>query len=193
MHVCKKLWCLAYIWLAMVTAAVAQQRTEGRAVYERLVAVVPIVGAGSYDDPRRPAYVPEHLLPGRGPVAAVAAFATARAKGEAPRAIVGFHYELSDDSQFALVEFEATHTAAFESLRQAARTPFASREVGANRNALDGGFDLKVFDVGRVRANVIEAALRASIASTSRWKALQGGASDRTASLPTVPPDWRKA
>jgi hypothetical protein len=159
MHVRKNLWCLAFIWLAMVTAAAAQ-RTEGGAVYERLVAIVPMVGAGTYDDPRRPAYVPEHLLPGRGPVAATAAFATASAKGEAPRAIVGFHYELSDDGQFALVEFEATHTAAFESLRQAARTPFGSRDVGANRNALDGGFDLKVFDVGRVRADVIEGALR---------------------------------
>jgi len=146
--------------LFLVTTAFAQQRTEARVAFERLVAIVPMIGSGTYDDPRRPAYVPEHLLPGRGPVAETAAFATARAKGEAPRAIVGFHYEPSDDGQFALVEFEATHPAAFDPLRQAARTPFGSREAGANRNALDGGFDLKVFDVGRVRADVIEAALR---------------------------------
>jgi hypothetical protein len=31
-------------------------------VYERLMAVVPMIGAGTYEDPRRPAYVPDTLL-----------------------------------------------------------------------------------------------------------------------------------
>jgi len=143
-------------------AVLAQQRADGRAGYERLLAVVPMVGAGTFEDPTRPAYVPDYLVEGqrRKPGAAPSPLAEAQATGEVPRAIVGFRYELSDDGQFALVEFEASHRAAFQPLLQAARTLQAARESGANRNALDGGYDLKVFEIGKAKASDIEQEFR---------------------------------
>lgn len=140
----------------------AQQRGERQSGSERLFAIVPMVGAGTFGDPKRPAYVPDYLVEGqrRKPGAVTSPLTEAQAKREVPRAIVGFRYELSDDGQFALVAFEASHRAAFEPLLQAARTPQSSRESGANRNALDGGYDLKVFEVGKSKASDIEREFR---------------------------------
>lgn len=152
--------------LVSVLPVSAQQRADGRLGYERLVAVVPMVGSGTYEDPRRPAYVPDYLLRSRESQfqgrseAEVSPIAQALARGEIPKAIVGFHYELSDDEQFALVEFQATDRSAFVPLLHAAKTPFASAEVAPNRNALEGGFDLKAFEVGKVKRVDIETELR---------------------------------
>jgi len=158
-------------FLVSVTQVAAQQRvpqpaTDGRLGYERLVAVVPMVGEGTYEDPRRPAYVPDYLLRGNEQQfqgrseAEVSPLAEALARGETPKVIVGFHYELSDGEQFALVEFQATDRTAFEPLFEAAKRPFASVDAGTNRNALEGGFDLKVFEVGKTRRVDIETELR---------------------------------
>jgi len=148
-------------------AAIAQQgRADGRMGYERLVAVVPMVGSGTYEDPRRPAYVPDYLLRtleslqlGKSEEEA-SPIAAALAKGKAPAAIVGFHYEISDDGNFALAEFFATDRAAFKPLLEAAKRPFASAEIAPNRNALEGGFDLKAFEAGKARRLDIETEFR---------------------------------
>jgi hypothetical protein len=80
--------------------------SAGGGIYERLICVVPIVGTGTVDDPKRPMFVP---LPGH-------AAADARpSKGFSdPPAIVGFHSVLSDDGQSAIVEFIARDRAAFK-------------------------------------------------------------------------------
>lgn len=135
-----------------------QERVAIGRVHDRLLAVVPMVGTGTLEDPIRPAYVPKHLLPrplGQ-PRPANDPLTVAAAKGEAPKAIISFSYVLSDDSRFALVQFQATEPAAFAPLLQAARTPGSSTESGVNRNALDGGFDLKVFEIGKAKRNDIE-------------------------------------
>jgi hypothetical protein len=147
----------------------AQQPLNRGLTYERLIAVVPMIGAGTYEDPRRPAYVPDSLL--GGGVAKQTLDTTTLdttdtttspvdSTEEAPQVIIGFSYQLSDDEQFALVTFQATGQAAFQSLLEAAKTPGASPEAGANRNALAGGYDLIVFEVGKVEPTDIEAALR---------------------------------
>jgi len=69
-------------------------------MYERLMAVVPIVGKGTLDDPRRPMYAP----------APSAVPATSRA------GILGFSYVPSDDGKFALVEFVAQNRTAFNAI-----------------------------------------------------------------------------
>lgn len=80
---------------------------SGGAIYERLICVVPMVGAGTIDDPKRPLFAPiaGQTAPEDAP----------RSKGFAdPPAIVGFHSVLSDDGQTAIVEFIARDRAAFK-------------------------------------------------------------------------------
>jgi hypothetical protein len=109
-------------------------------------------------------YLPDYLVraprPAGGGATPDSPFETAKQRGEAAKAILTFTYVLSDDELFALVEFRATDRSAFEPLLLAARTPGASADLGPNRNALPGGFDLMVFEVGKVAVEKIEGELR---------------------------------
>jgi hypothetical protein len=75
----------------------SQQRVNPRNTYERLLCVVPMVGSGTPEDPRRPMYAPNP-----GP-------------GERPSrdGILAFTYEQTGDGRFAIVEFVARDRAAF--------------------------------------------------------------------------------
>jgi len=72
-----------------------------RNTHDRLVAVVPMIGKGTPDDPRRPAYTP-------GP----------RKKGDTPSlpSIIAFSYVMADDGNHAIVEYVAMDRAAFASI-----------------------------------------------------------------------------
>ena len=86
--------------LASSSTALAQPRVDPRNMYERAMAVVPIVGKGTLDDPKRPMYVP-----------------VPSAIGPAVRTgILGYTYVESDDGKFALVEFVAQDRSAFKSI-----------------------------------------------------------------------------
>ncbi|MGH9428437.1 MAG: hypothetical protein ACRD2L_19295, partial [Terriglobia bacterium] len=111
-------------------AAVAQQRADGRLGYERLVAVVPMVGAGTFEDPRRPAYVPAARDLGKKPQ---------------PTDILAFTYQVSDDGQFALVEFVAGHPLAFKAILSESKKDAAI---------------VKAFEVGKAKRSDIEKELR---------------------------------
>ena len=78
----------------------AQQRVDARNMYERVWTVVPIIGKGTLTDPKRPMYapVPSAINP------------TSRT------GIVGFTHVMSDDGNFALVEFVARDRAAFKDI-----------------------------------------------------------------------------
>ena len=80
---------ICFLILPGILPLFGQQRVDLRNTYERLVCVVPMIGAGTPDDPRRPMYVPK--------------------PGEAPsrEGIIAFTYQLSDDGKSALVEFVA--------------------------------------------------------------------------------------
>jgi hypothetical protein len=67
-----------------------------RNTHFRVIAVVPLIGAGTPADPRRPAYVPAPL-PGRAP---------------SRSGIIAFTWQASDDNNFALCEFVAADRAA---------------------------------------------------------------------------------
>jgi len=74
---------LAYIVIPALLLAQAQFRAVSPLLtHERIVAIVPMVGAGTAKDPKRPMFSD---LPG----------------------LLGFTAELSDDGRFALVEFAA--------------------------------------------------------------------------------------
>src|SRR4051812_19763401 len=70
------------------------QRQSG----EHLLAVVPLTGSGTYQDPRRPLFAP-------------APNAARNANG-----ILAYSWEPSDDGRFAIVEFVATNPAALRSI-----------------------------------------------------------------------------
>ena len=82
--------------LLALTTLDAQPRRHGvdmRNTHYRVIAVVPIVGAGTAADPRRPAYAP---APGKAPARA---------------GIMAFTWQPSDDNKFALCEFVAVDRA----------------------------------------------------------------------------------
>lgn len=76
--------------LALLTPAFAQHGSPVHVRTERIVAIVPMIGAGTWDDPKRPMFVP-----GRG-----------EARSATP-GITSFRYQVSDDARFAIVEFQA--------------------------------------------------------------------------------------
>jgi hypothetical protein len=79
----------------------AQQRVDVRKTHERVFCVVPMVGSGTPDDPRRPQYAP---LP------------AASAAPQSGDGIIAFTFQLSDDGNFALAEFVALNRDAFKDL-----------------------------------------------------------------------------
>ena len=75
----------------------AQQPVNPRNTYERVMAIVPVIGAGTRSDPKRPLYAP----------------APNTVSPTARTGVLGFTYELSDDGKFALVEFVARDRSVF--------------------------------------------------------------------------------
>ena len=94
--------CLLCAFFCTIAPVSAQRNTRvnPRNMYERLMTVVPIIGAGTYADPQRPKYAP---LPSQ-------ANATSRT------GILGYSYQLSDDGKYALVEFVAQDRVAFNAI-----------------------------------------------------------------------------
>lgn len=95
----------------------SQQRVNLRNTYERLLCVVPMVGTGTAEDPRRPMYAPNP-----GP-------------GERPSrdGILAFTYEETGDGRFALVEFVARDRAAFAQILADTRPEIKVFEKGRAR------------------------------------------------------------
>jgi hypothetical protein len=74
---------------AMVPPVEGQQRVSPRNSYERILAVVPLIGSGTHDDPIRPMFAP-----------APNAIDTVGRTG-----VIAYTYVLSDDGTLALAEF----------------------------------------------------------------------------------------
>ncbi len=84
-------------------------RVDPANAYERVFAIVPMVGAGTMDDPKRPLYAP----------------APHSQSPAAHAGILGYHFEISDDGMRALVEFVAKDRSAFKALlADSTVTPF---------------------------------------------------------------------
>lgn len=93
----------AALVVCLLTAAgfvSGQPRVDPRNMYERVLAIVPLVGAGTAADPQRPKHAP---LPN-------AVDPTSRT------GILGYMYVLSDDGKFALVEYVARDRSAFATI-----------------------------------------------------------------------------
>jgi hypothetical protein len=95
----------------------SQQRVSPKNTYERLIAIVPMVGAGTDEDPRRPMFVPPQ---GTDP---------------SRQGLIGVSYILSDDENFALVEFVARDRSAFKEILEEARNGLKVFEKGKGKKA----------------------------------------------------------
>jgi hypothetical protein len=76
------------------------RKVDPRNTYQRIVAVVPMVGSGTAADPKRPMYAP-----------AAASSPTASRSG-----IMAYSFQVSDDGRYALTEFVARERSAFAAI-----------------------------------------------------------------------------
>lgn len=103
-------WC-AYALLSCLLCPVSpgQRRVDDRNLGERIILIVPIVGAGTVDDPKRPLFVPTQ-----------ADREVARASKEP--LITSYSVVLSDDRKYALVELVADDRKALEAVLKETRS-----------------------------------------------------------------------
>jgi hypothetical protein len=85
---------------ALITPARAQQPVDPKNMYERVLAIVPLTGSGTVEDPILPMYAPSPRT--TNPTSRVG--------------IIAYSYVPSDDGKFALVEFVARDRAAFKAI-----------------------------------------------------------------------------
>jgi hypothetical protein len=86
--------------LALNNRSLAQPRVDPSNRYERVIAVVPLIGNGTRSDPKRPKYAP----------------APHEINPASLTDIVGYKYLASDDGHFALVEFTARTRTGLQSI-----------------------------------------------------------------------------
>jgi len=104
---------------ALIVPAQGQQRLHPRQMYERVMVIVPVVGQGTYADPKRPMYAPspKSISP------------TSRT------GIIAYTYVLSDDGKFALAEFVARDRTAFNAVLADPTVKSFVKGVSSNANA----------------------------------------------------------
>ncbi len=91
------------LWLSFcLPVLLAQQPVDRGSLYKRILCVVPMVGSGTFADPKRPMFAP---LPAE--------------IGADRNGILGYQFQASDDGKFALVEFVAGDHSAFAPIRGA--------------------------------------------------------------------------
>ena len=90
-------------YLLVCAAALRSQGVDLRHLHERMLAVVPLTGAGTYADPRRPLFAPSSTREG----------------GES--GILSYEWAPSDDGQYAIVEFVAKDRSALAKVASDAR------------------------------------------------------------------------
>lgn len=78
---------LAVLLVLGAQGLLGQQQVDSKHLNERVLVIVPLVGAGTYQDPKRPLFAPD---PGE--------------KGDS-EGVLSFEWQPTDDGQFAIVEF----------------------------------------------------------------------------------------
>jgi hypothetical protein len=94
---------LAFLFAASISSLFAQHKVQMHNMYERLYLVVPMIGSGTAEDPRRPMYVPPPAGPGTDGTAQ-----------PADSGIIAFAFQESDDGESAVVELVARDPSAFK-------------------------------------------------------------------------------
>ena len=84
---------LAVLLLVLSGVVCGQRRVDPKNSYNRGICVVPMVGKGTTDDPKRPQYAPWPAT-------------------QDPNGVTGFFFQPSDDGSLAIVEFVSRNRAA---------------------------------------------------------------------------------
>jgi hypothetical protein len=114
----------------------APPRTNQVEAGEHLIAVVPMVGSGTVDDPKRPMFAPARQD-----------VATAIANRQAPM-ILQSHFVMADDGVSAIVEFVASNRIALKSILAAAATGTIKIYDPAHNTVADVNFALQKIKKG---------------------------------------------
>ena len=108
-----------------VTALSAQQAVDTSHLYHRVLARVPMVGKGTFEDPKRPMFAP----------------APGDVKPGDRSGIIAYQFQMSDDGQTALVEFVAADKVALQTLLSSKDVRVKTFEVGKDsRAAIESDF-----------------------------------------------------
>ena len=90
----------AALLLVSLCASAQDRKVPTQNQHERVIALVPFVGSGTMDDPKRPMFAP----------------APGDADAGSQTAIVAFHFVPTDDGTMAIVELIARNRAAFKDI-----------------------------------------------------------------------------
>ncbi len=107
------------LFMSVSLSLAAQHRVDPRNRYVRVLAIVPMVGSGTPDDPMRPDYAPLPPSAVGTTTAPTASSGTSISSGvtpSSPEGIIAFSYQVSDDGKFALAEFVARTRDVFKAL-----------------------------------------------------------------------------
>jgi len=117
--------------LVSISAAFAQHRVDPGSMYARIYAIVPMIGSGTWNDPRRPMFapIPQQMTPG------------------SRTGIIAFNQVESDDGNSALIEIVAAN-----------RSELALITGQMSASAVAG---LQVFDRSTTPAATVQAAFQA--------------------------------
>jgi hypothetical protein len=129
-------------FLLCASTLLAQQAVNPRNRYERLICIVPMIGSGTYEDPRRPAYAPTSSQPDQA---------------EPGKGILAYSFQASDDGQFALVEFVAMDREAFARILADVKGELSGADSPISSAARS---EFKVFQKGQIARIIIEQAFR---------------------------------
>jgi hypothetical protein len=111
--------------LGIAAPVVSQYRVDPKNRGERIIAVVPMIGSGKGDDPKRPLFAP---LP---------------SEMRRPGGIQEFSYELSDDGKYAIIEFVASDRSAFDAMLRDTRAVKAFEKGKHKREDIER--ELRIF------------------------------------------------
>ncbi len=145
------------LYLLIPALSKAQYRVDPRNQHERVYAIVPMVGKGTADDPRRPAHLP----------------LTPRGLLDFSSGILGFTMQLSDDGKLALVEFVARDRSAFAALL-ADKTPGVKAFEKGKVKKDDIEAEFKKVKKSVAESNISKDTLAAKFAEDDLKKYLQG-------------------
>jgi hypothetical protein len=102
--------------LTCVYALSAQQRVPQEMMYHRVWAIVPLVGKGTADDPKRPMFAPS---PADYKTRTELVQSVVNAKKDVPPpAIISYTMQLTDDKKSAIVEFVGLDSKSLEFITQ---------------------------------------------------------------------------
>lgn len=138
----RTLFALVFVLLLLMTApgpGYSQQPVSLRNTHERVLCIVPMVGRGTEDDPRRPLFAPTEAERATERAIQQVSEETAAASR---KGIVAYTFQESEDGKTALVEFVALDRESLSPILESKRT------------------DIQVFVRGQAKKADVEAAFR---------------------------------